>query len=60
MQCPQCLAGGSAVASAAPVGQRRNPQDQFNERGFYGYAEPQAGYGSYWDPYTWSAGNGYY
>jgi hypothetical protein len=51
------LAGGSAVANAAPVAHRHNPQVQFNERGFYGYAEPQAGY---WDPYTWSTGNGYY
>jgi hypothetical protein len=59
------LAGGSTVASAAPIAHRHNPhaQAQFNEyRGLYDYAGPQAGYGyyGYWDPYTWSTGNGYY
>jgi hypothetical protein len=54
------LASGSAVANAAAIAHRHNPQVQINEGGFYGYAESQAGYGYYWDPYTWSTGNGYY
>jgi hypothetical protein len=58
------LAGGSGLASAAPIAHRQNPHPQFNERGFYDYAEPLPGYSygyyGYWDPDTWRTGNGYY
>jgi hypothetical protein len=54
------LAGGSVVASAAPITHRHGSHAQLNEyRGLYDYAAPQADYG-YWDPYTWRTGNGYY
>ena len=57
------LAGGSAVASAAPIAHRHNShaQAQLNEyRGLYDYAGPQAGYGYSYYGYWPHAGYGYY